>query len=240
MIAEIERLDSDWQTWAQFDLGTRKAVHTLIDADGNRVFEFEHFLWGIEQSWNDDSRWFIAFDESWAEAQAIFDGAGNWIERLGSRFLGGGFFSETDPPLGENLITVRGNGFEAVRDDIRVEWTLGDWFFVYGRDDGVYMWNIRTGEEREERLHVDWWWRQRNNHMPDDLYLIRKFSDHRSHGHWHWHGVADGEFNMVIDLIYSEIIPVLGYYMVQQGNFGGLIDADGEWVIKVPLFGNSD
>jgi hypothetical protein len=53
-------------------------------------------------------------------------------------------------------------------------------------------------------------------------------------------GLIDLDGNFIIEPAFEELLSLNGKYAVRQGSYGGLVDENGDWIVKISLLGSLD
>jgi len=131
----------------------------------------------------------------------------------------------------ERDITVRGNGVERTLKASVFYWLFGDWFIDYAGYANNNLINVRTGEVRHfGDFSAD---READGLIVYGSSPVGK--DYRDR----LVGVMNLDGDIVVESVYDSLEAIGDWFLARQGIYGGLIDRDGRWLIKTPLFGNS-
>jgi hypothetical protein len=209
----------------------------LIDREGNLIVQMPlTYIWG---GVNSHSGIYTVTGLDW-NLTAAFDFAGNEIPAYGGHHMGNGYFITWSTNFADGS-RVSGNGVNrSFEHGVSAQWLFGDWFSINvdfrtanAIDTGEYlMWNARTGEERHGLAPQPSW----RSSVPNRYILVTT---------WDWErdnlfGVFDGDANVIIDMKFNYLTSIGENYFAIQGRHGGLLDSNGEWIIRVRLTGNFD
>jgi hypothetical protein len=201
----------------------------LIDRQGNIVVQMpqSHTHGGV----NAHLGYFEVIGPEW-DLAAMFDFYGNEIEvPEGVRnHIGNGFFrAPVDSWQGERIL---GNGADRLFRNSSVHWLVGDWLSVSVRDEDYddFLWNARTGEERPgANIWVHW------RDISPGRHIVHAWTVNESR-----FGMIDDDANILLDFDFTMLRPIGENFFARQGRYGGLLDSDGEWLVRVRLTGNFD
>lgn|GEM_PF-4492539 len=204
--------------------------YALIDRQGNHVAIMKQSdPYGVHEY----SGFYFVSSMDWVE-MSMYDHWGNSVDNRGGWYLGGGYFRTwIDRDNIFEGIRLHGNGIDRELGSVDLQWLYGDWFTKRldetdeRGDDIFFQWNAQTEETRDVVMHI---WDRRDNRITV------------ANG-WHWgqkFGVIDDEGNAVIEMEFDSLSPIGENYFAVQGRYGGLLDQNGNWIIRTRLSGNFD
>ena len=139
---------------------------------------------------------------------------------------------------GEHAVNAVIHGFHVDRSfpNANVRYEGNGWFHVMHWDwvdsvtDDDYLWNARTDEARYiQGRRQGWATGDAQPHVRTDgpSWALR-------------YALFDADLNMITSFVFNMLNPIDEHFIARQGRYGGLIGADGQWIVRVLLARNFD
>lgn len=224
-IAEVEEKMTDWgynQILYVSDGDNDLVKFALIDSSGQRDAE-----WMSSRRLNYNNGYYIARDVEW-RVISVYDSMGNKVFGKSHDFSNGYVINQLD----EATWRITGNGTNSDISTLALYYVYGGWFQCHqwdGDDIRYWMWNAQTGETNENTFGLF------ASDSKRDLSICLLYNDNITK-----YGVMNEAGEMLIDFKFDRLEWIGDKYLAVHGRYGGLLDARGEWIAKIPLVYNYD
>lgn len=217
-----------------------QALYALIDSNGNKLCEYIGSVMGANYEGDGFYTVYDYSEDSMKKLVGVFDLQGNDcpVPAAGDGYLGNGWFWSGWTEEADGELYLRGYGIERMLQGSTLAHLAGDWFVVMDEDwDSIRVINAQTGADSALDEVIGWFSVRASAGKRSIIY-----GDYEDNPEGEQvYGVMDSDTaEFLVDFQYDYLSLFGDYYLAVQDNYGGLLDQDGNWLIKTPLYGNYD